>query len=247
MRNFSRSSVLFVVVILSLPFLGIQTAAAHIDLQSPVARYSLAENSAANKACPCGVGEPGNNRNCDVEGDRSDPDRSDRVTVLEAGSSLTLRFDEYVGHGGRYRVAFDDDGADLEDFNDHILLDIPDPSGDNGNIGEGSMWEITVTVPDVPCDNCTLQLIQMMNGNTADPVLDPIGLSSYYQCADIVITGGSDPRDAGAAEPDPSEVDAGSGGGDDVGCRCMTSSKSDWSFLAWSVLFFGWLGRRRRQ
>lgn len=164
-------------------------ASAHISLLEPTARYdgSLPMGS---KACPCGVGD--SNRLCDIPGDRSDPDRSNNVTVLEAGATVTLRFDEYVGHTGRYRVAFDDDGADHDDFNANILEDIVDPMGNDGNAG-GSIWEITVTVPDVICDNCTLQLVQMMDGDTSAPVLDPAGRSSYYQCADIeIVAPGSD-------------------------------------------------------
>ena len=178
------------------------TAAAHISLMEPAARYdgSLAGQS---KACPCGVGD--SNRLCDVDGDRSDPDRSANVTTLEAGSTVTFVFDEYVAHAGRYRIAFDPDGADLTDFNANVLLDVPDPAGNDGNVNNGSIWELEVTVPDMPCNNCTLQLIQMMDGNVDDPVDDPVGRSSYYQCADIVIV----PAGADVGVPDTGAPDVG--------------------------------------
>jgi hypothetical protein len=162
------------------------SASAHIWLDEPISRYP-AEVAGENKSCPCGVGD--SNRTCNDPSERSDPDRStDRITTLTAGQSLKVVVDEYVGHAGRYRIAFDPDGADLEDFNQHILLDQPDPSGRRGNVSEtSSIWEFNVTIPDTPCDNCTLQVIQMMDGNTTDPVPDPVGRSSYYQCADIVI------------------------------------------------------------
>lgn len=191
-------------------------AFAHISLQEPTARYD-GSLSGQSKACPCGVGE--SNRFCDVPGDRSDPDRSANVTELTAGSTVTLRWDEYIAHSGRYRVAFDPDGADMADFNANILLDVPDPSGNQGNIGQGSIWELEVTVPDTPCDNCTLQLIQMMDGNTTDPVSDPVGRSTYYQCADIVIVapGGDSgmPPDMGSDGGAP--ADMGGGPGPDMG------------------------------
>src|SRR5688572_18354010 len=96
------------------------SAAAHIWLDAPISRYP-SEVSGENKACPCGVGD--SNRSCANPNDRSDPDRStDRITVLQPGQKLKIVIDEYVGHSGRYRVAFDEDGADLEDFNQHILL-----------------------------------------------------------------------------------------------------------------------------
>ena len=186
-------------------------AAAHINLLSPPPRYS---GDSGNKACPCGVGL--SNRFCDVEGDRSDADRSAQVTTLVAGSKLVLRFDEYIGHAGRYRIAFDVDGADQADFDAHILVDIPDPAGNTGNSGQGSIWEIEVPVPNAPCDRCTLQLVQMMDGNTDDPVPTPIGRSSYYQCADIVIVDAVE-GDAGSDSGAGAESDAGAETADDAG------------------------------
>jgi hypothetical protein len=158
-------------------------ARAHIHLLEPIPRYPD-QVAGENKACPCGVGR--SNRICQREDDRSDPDRSlDRVTTFEAGSTVTLRWDEYFAHAGRYRIAFDDDGADLEDFNAQPLADIVDPRGREGNTHDGSIWELEVTLPSTLCENCTLQLIQVMDGETEQPVDDPVGRSTYYQCADI--------------------------------------------------------------
>jgi hypothetical protein len=161
------------------------SARAHIHLLEPIPRYPD-QVANENKSCPCGVGR--SNRTCRFEDDRSDPDRStDRVTTVAAGSRLVIRWDEYFGHAGRFRVAFDEDGADLSDFNAHPLADIPDPMGRVGNTGDGSIWEVEVTVPETLCENCTLQLIQVMDGATEEPVPDPVGRSTYYQCADIRI------------------------------------------------------------
>jgi hypothetical protein len=225
-------------------------AMAHIHLEDPMPRYP-GEVSGENKACPCGVGS--SNRTCRVEGPVSDPDRStDRVTTLTAGSTIVMRFDEYVGHSGRYRVAFDQDGADLVDFNAHPLVDIPDPSGNEGNTGDGSIWEIEVPVPETPCDNCTLQLIQMMDGNMVDPVADPVGRSSYYQCADITIVAAG----GGAAGASSEAVDAGANGVDVIatpesGCSLAqgsgpASARTRWQVLA-SACLLGFLGWRRRR
>lgn len=161
-------------------------ALAHVGLEEPPPRYP-SDGMDANKDCPCGVGD--NGRLCDVPGDRSDPDRSDDVSVYAPGETITMVWREAIGHAGRWRVAFDPDGADMRDFNNHILLDIPDPDGDAGNVGQGNLWQVEVTLPNETCDNCTLQLVQMMDGDTSTPVGNPIGRSSYYQCADIVITG----------------------------------------------------------
>ena len=96
------------------------TANAHIRLLEPLARYEITGTDTGIKSCPCGLG--GSNRTCNVQADGSDPDRSTRVTRAEAGSTITLRFEEYIGHSGSYRVAFDDDGADVADFNSNILM-----------------------------------------------------------------------------------------------------------------------------
>ncbi len=160
----------------------ISLAFAHIGIESPPPRYP-SDGFSDNKNCPCGVGTGGTL----CSGDSSDPDRGTDITVYAPGETITIAWHEVIGHSGRYRVAFDDDGADLDDFNANILLDIEDPIGSAGNTGLGDLWEVQVTLPSTPCDNCTLQLIQVMNGNTVDPVPDPTGMSTYYQCADIAL------------------------------------------------------------
>jgi len=173
-------------------------ASAHIHLLEPVPRYPD-EVSGENKNCPCGVGTGG--RTCTKPEERSDPNRSaDRATELLGGSMLTIRLDEYVGHDGRYRIAFDPEGADVADFNQHVLTDIPDPRGNQGNSGNGSIWQISARLPNIDCENCTLQIVQVMNGDTENPVADTVGQSTYYQCADVTLT--RDPSlPEGYAEP----------------------------------------------
>jgi hypothetical protein len=117
------------------------------------------------------------------------------VTVLEPGASLTVTWDEYVDHPGHFRISFDADGDD--DFvdppclsgcntrnpaielysNDTVLLDgIADTIG-----GQSSA---SVTLPDVECERCTLQVIQVMYDKP--PYVSP-GNDIYYQCADLVL------------------------------------------------------------
>jgi hypothetical protein len=180
--------------------LASSSASAHIELQAPLNRYSDIK-SGDNKSCPCGSGTT--NRRCNKPEELSDPDRSsDRETTFAPGDTITVRFDEYVGHSGRYRIAFDPDGADLEHFNQNILLDEPDPSGNVGNMGQGSLWQFQVKLPNMTCDNCTLQLIQSMDGNTTEPLLDPVARpSAYFQCADIVLANGAPPGGLPPADP----------------------------------------------
>ncbi len=219
-------------------------ALAHTALEYPQPRYP-SDGSTANKACPCGVGD--SNRLCDVASDRSDPDRNDaRATTFAPGETITVQFYETIGHAGRYRVAFDFDGADLEDFNANVLLDVPDPAGNDGNVGQGSLWEFEVTLPDTPCDNCTLQIVQMMDGNTTDPVLDPVGRSSYYQCADLVLAG-DPPDDTGPAGPGDTDTDTDTDTdpAPSDGCGCAHAGQVAW--LPVFSLFAVALTRRSRR
>lgn len=173
---------LAVVVLAAVP------AIAHIELDEPQVRYSNVP-SEQNKSCPCGdtsVFAGRENATCALQ--TSDANRdAGRVTTYRAGETITVRWLETVGHTGRHRIAFDPDGADLADFNANILADVADPSGNAGNIGDLNHWEQQVTLPTTPCDNCTLQLIQVMNGNTTDAVLDPTGSNTYFQCADLIL------------------------------------------------------------
>lgn len=219
-------------------------ARAHIELIEPPPRY--ADARAENKSCPCGFGT--SNRVCDVEAERSDPNRSNRVTTLTAGQRLVVRFDEYIAHSGRFRVAFDPDGADLGDFNAHPLADIQDPLGNTGNAGEGSIWEIEVTVPDTPCTNCTLQLIQVMESDLMmTPIDDPAPHSTYYACADIQIVAGAAAGSGGSGAESP---DAGTGdtpaSEDGGGCSLRPAAPSTIPVLLGALALVTVAGLRRR-
>lgn len=181
---------------LTLAMLVAPSASAHIELIEPPPRYELADGSDNGiKSCPCGLG--GSNRVCNVAADGSDPDRSERVSRFEAGSTITIRFQEFVNHAGRFRVAFDPDGADLADFNDNILEDVQDPAN-----ASGMMWEIPITLPNTTCDNCTLQLVQAMEVDQNTEIADPAPISSYYACADIQLVA---PGSLGNPDEPPSD------------------------------------------
>src|SRR5690606_22958519 len=148
--------------------------AAHIVLSHPIARYPIVGFETGMKGCPCGMATGGgnSNRTCNVEKDGSDPNRDEsRAFTAEAGSKLVVEFDETVGHAGKFRIAFDPDGADFYDFNEHVLAEVDDPQGNTGNAG-GTKWQIEVTLPDTPCDKCTLQLIQVMEPSTLGGTVD---------------------------------------------------------------------------
>jgi hypothetical protein len=166
------------------------TASAHITLTSPAPR------TAEQKTGPCGA---------------SGSKRGTRVTTYAPGATITLEWDETVDHPGHYRIAFDSDGDDVfvnpKNPNDNFAFTLKEPIADK----VGGHYTQQITLPTAPCENCTLQLMQIMTTQV------PYN-SFYYQCADIKIGEGGDP--GGPAAPgEPGEPGAeggcstGSGGG----------------------------------
>lgn len=125
--------------------------------------------------------------------------RTDTPMIVAPGSTLNVQWLETVEHPGYYRLALS--MANDEGFEDNVLQDqIPDEvcSAPPCN------YSIDITLPDVECLDCTLQLIQFMG--TAEPY------SPYFSCADLMITG--DPGGDGEGDGDG---DASAGGGCQVG------------------------------
>jgi MYXO-CTERM domain-containing protein len=187
-------------------------AAAHIELTNPPARYS----PDFIKDPPCGV--PGN------------PEGPNPPTVLQAGETITIEIDEFINHPGHFRISFSEDGTDM--FVNPTAFDdfYPDPSvlmDDIPDVQNGGIHEIDFEVPNVNCDPCTIQVLQVMTeGSFSENSL-------YYQCADIVIEGAAgtssdsgDPTTVTATDPtatatvtdtatDTADSGTTAGGGDD--------------------------------
>ncbi len=84
-----------------------------------------------------------------------------------------------------------------------------------GDLNNGNRWESTITLPNTPCDNCVLQLIQDMGGDTANPVGDlPNTHDLYFQCADIVILAAGEGEGEGEGDVGEGEGDVGEGEGE---------------------------------
>lgn len=90
--------------------------------------------------------------------------------TLTGGQQLTVTWEETIDHPGRYEIYF----SEANDTNFVLLQTIPDVQG--GTLPH--QYSSTVTLPDVNCTTCTLQLIQVMTENPANPSL-------YYSCADM--------------------------------------------------------------
>lgn len=206
-------------LILSVLYAG--RASAHIALTSPKPRY------ADQKAGPCGKG--------------TRDARTGNVARFKPGETITVTWRETIGHPGHFRIAFVEDGTaglvDPKGFDDrsggpNVLVDGIADKPQNGTYSQ------VVTLPDVACTNCTLQLIQVMTDKP--PYGD--GNDIYYQCADIVLAT-EEPIDAGAVEggtiPSPAPAVA-------EGCAIVGPTATSGPFSA-ALLALGLYGARRRR
>jgi hypothetical protein len=175
---------------------------AHVQITAPKQRH------AEMKAGPCGL---------------AGGERSADVCELQPGSIITVTWDETVEHPGHFRISFDEDGVDdLVDPSDYddlytapsVLLD--DIGDRDVDVGGDPRYSVEVQLPDVECDNCTLQLIQVMTDK--EPWGPEGGKDLYYQCADLVLSRSAPATPAeGCGAARPSDGDGGPGGAPDAG------------------------------
>jgi len=149
-------------------------ATAHIAMDYPPPRTTEL------KSAPCGA---------------TGSTRGTNVTTLAPGSTITVKWRETIDHPGHFRISFDLDGQDfvvppdatsntegMPNVIDDLIADVAGtvPAG-------GRPYTATITLPDVECTSCTLQVLQLMTDKppyTTDALSDDI----YYQCADITLS-----------------------------------------------------------
>ena len=213
-------------------------ASAHINLLEPAPRAPGRPDTQLSRG-PCGQ--------------RANARREDGVRVFRPGQSIELEWEVYVQHVSYFRIAFDADGDDsfsarpsmprdpaaddptlLPAGDGELILDyIQDRTGDIDRV------ERRVTLPDVECERCTLQLIQFTYGL-------PIADATYHQCVDLVLDasapGGDD--EEGSAASDPLAADDGAG----CSLRRDAGLGGARSHTAWLLLpLVGGLGLARRR
>jgi hypothetical protein len=181
----ARRSVIFFLACSAVLTLG-TVASAHVRLVYPQPRHPTPGNVASSamiKTGPCGC----STMEC-PNGDVRDPAR---VTVLEPGATIEVEFTETIQHPGFYRISFDQDGQDAFvppplarssiQMGTPMLPVLKDNIADTGDEDYTTM----VTLPNVECENCTLQLIQVMTTAMTWQAND-----IYYTCADIALRSG---------------------------------------------------------
>lgn len=255
------------VVASSLGLLAPATALAHIRIDYPGGSHLTRVAGDNNKEGPCGLAGAPRGENVYEYEAGSTIQVSVKETISHP-SYFRIAFDDdgddafmdprWIDPPNRECLA--DDPTDFcrkgegGDFfnNDSVLMDNLDQhdyqqpilGGDNGPV-----YTFDVKLPDVACDNCTLQIIQVMQDPA--PIHAPYTPGEediYYQCIDLVLTRAAAP-DAG---PGPvgsggSDADgAGKGGsGDDGGCS-LTPARRGGSFgLLLAATLAGLAARRR--
>ena len=146
------------------------------------------------KSAPCG---------------RPDGERGEHVYTYAPGETITVSWVEYVAHPGYFRIAFDDDGdddfvnpariapagrscaegephcGDGDFYNNATVL--VDDFGRHDVAENGKPYSLQLKLPDIECENCTLQIIQLMTEAGKAPY-DPAAEDAddiYYQCIDL--------------------------------------------------------------
>ncbi len=188
-------------------------AHAHIEITSHTTRHGPDKQ----KRGPCGV-----------EGSS----RGETIYSYRHGETVTLEWYEFVDHPGHYRVAFDDAGDD--DFADPIS---PDDRYTNAtvlrdgieDIPDVHTYEVDVELPDITCETCTIQIIQVMLDKP--PYGD--GNDLYYHCIDVRLVADGEPL------PEP----------ETGGCRIRGGANGFDGFDGFAVVGLGLVlaSRRRRR
>lgn len=159
-------------------FLGVSLASAwawgHARLLEPAPR----DNSDSLTVAPCGGLL-----------------RTDQPTTVQGGQTLVVKWEETVDHPGKYLV-----NLSVANDSDFVLFAQEMDVEDAGTLPH--LYTKAISVPDIDCDTCTLQLVQVMEE-------DPLSPTYHYSCADIKIVA-STPPDSGSGDED-SGGDGGSG------------------------------------
>ena len=217
-------------------------AAAHIHLTAPQARTDSLTGD--QKDQHCGVANQVRN--------------AARVTTFKPGETITVTWMETVQHPGYFRIAFQPNGSV---FNIPAAGNGPPagfPSVDQTGMTDAAtgtiilkdripdgMLSAQVTLPNMECNNCTLQFIQVMTDKapyTTDALSDDI----YFNCADITLSNSTTPPPMVDAGVPPSGDAATTDPGSTTTGGCSTSGAAG-SLVPMALGLVGLALRRRRR
>jgi hypothetical protein len=225
-----------IVLVAVLGCLVASTGHAHISLDQAgthKSRYGDSDDDIKNG--PCG---------------RAGGTRGTNVYTYKAGEMIEVEVSEFVSHPGYFRIAFDNDGDDgfkapasipseppsgracmgagdkcgqADYYNNETVLEGMDNLDPHLDGEDDTKWKWKVQLPDVTCDNCTLQIIQIMTESFRAPY-DPDATTGvgdvYYQCIDLVLT----PKEATGAAGASAAAGAGGSGAPNPGSAGQSAS-----------------------
>ena len=202
--------------------------------------------------------------------------RGTNVYTYAPGETVSVAIVEFIPHPSYFRVAFDDDGDDdfappasiqpidpmrpcplnaadkcgaSDYYNNATVLPDMDDLNPHLTAMAGQKYTFDVKMPDVECDNCTLQIIQVMedtihgayNPVKGDPNDNPYVPDIYYQCIDLRLHA----PDAGPkpVTKEPTTPSSGSSSGCSVATHAARGTVASYLGL---VAFAGLALRRRR-
>jgi MYXO-CTERM domain-containing protein len=197
--------------------------------------------------------------------------RGDHVYTYKEGETVPVEVVEYIPHPGYFRIAFDEDGDDdfvtpasikpvdpnrmcpfneldkcgeSDFYNSPTVLPEMDDLEPHLTAPAGMKYTFDVKMPKVECDNCTLQILQVME-DTIHGAYNPdneagSGLPDvYFTCIDLVLE-----HDPALDEEKPS---AGGSSSDSSGCSVSSTPAPAGTPAAVGALVLGALALRRRR
>jgi len=190
------------------------------------------------------LGDPQKTEPC---GSTTGPESS-AVTTVQAGSKLTLVWTETVFHPGHWRIALTADRTQLVTPTPVVVADncvsAPIETTPTAPVILDGVFEHTVpsptnyqqeiTVPDMACERCTLQLIQFMSSHTPP--------CFYFHCATLRIVQGDGGTGGG---PDGGTGGGGTGQAGAVASGCGAGPGALSAFAALAALVWGLMGLGR--
>ena len=239
----------FFASVLALVVMPLGVASAHIHLTYPLSRTDDT------------TGDPQKTEHCG-----GTPGRTARVQAFRPGDTITVTWAETINHPGWFRIAFQPNGEtfgippagttgcrypDVQPCPNNGVPNYPSTAGQEGpDAANGSivlkdmiadgMLSQSITFPNMECENCTLQLIQVMTDKhpyTVDAQSDDI----YFNCSDITLSNTAPIIDAGV--PTGGDGGGGNNGGGDASGGCSTGGGLG---IGAGLALIGLVRRRRR-
>lgn len=138
-------------------------ALAHARLVPGAKNFVVRDTNPGIKVGPCGPAS-----------------RKPLPTILEAGQEVTVEWEETVQHPGRFEFSF----SKSNDTDFTMVKSVPDVMNNTNDLPH--RYSTTLRVPATACEQCTLQMIQVMTEDPANP-------RNYFSCADIkIVPAGTD-------------------------------------------------------